>query len=723
LKRITAHKRWGPEFANRRARVALRPSVEDAAADRIRDRKATRKKQLEEAGDYLAGAEGSNLCRLNLDALTGHIERELNPPKREGPKRLADLLGVVNPAEARKITRLKKILCHLGAAEIAGVAFASLLQALFELEGDESSPALAIKLKMGEALRHKLAEYRLLKKRPKTYAWLKKTDRRRRNRAVRDQALDKWSAKAGFGAREWPHPLTSRAGDWLLKRCVDGLPHVFGLDDDGVPYVREEAIDLAKQLGVATAEYRPVLHPMSGYNRPKRAWPIIDYDAPNARDLDAKTSQWLYEESEIQPAKPPAPWTGWRRGAYWHDGKNSWAFVNDDRAEGDIKAAFADRSIRPHADGVSAAQAVRWKINPQIVDAIDCYGMEMLRRKIKRKPYESDSKLRKRINQAYVRAVIDLASAYRLWTFVTPIRCDFRGRLYPIPDFNRTREDHVRSAFLFEKSKPLGERGLYWLKVHVANTFDLKDENGQRISKLSFDERAAWTDRNLDQIRTAPTTLWWHKAAEPFQALAAAVELDAALKLDDPTKFKTHLPINLDCTCSGLQILTAMIRSPEGEKVNLTPSPRPRDIYQDVADCLRGLAEKDRAREILRGLEIDRDLVKRPTMTTFYGARKLMKQFRKELAARGWGDNSCEEAARLLAKHFRTAIKQQARDAYGVMEFLRELAEKLADIDKLLTWKSPSGFPLVQSLLRPRVWICGLFHRARPAAAQGCRGR
>ena len=264
LKRIIGHKRWGPEFAKRRARVALRPNVEDATADRARDRKASRKKRLEDAGDYLAGAEGSNLCRLNFDALTDHIELELNPPKREGPKRLSDLLEALNPAEARKITRLKKILGHLGAAEIAGVAIASLLQALFEIEGDESSPSLTIKLRMGEALRHKLDEHRLLRKRPKTYKWLKKTDRGRRNQTARDRALDKWLVKAGFGAREWSPTMTTRAGEWLLQRCVKGLPHVFGVDDDGVPYVREEAIDLAKQLGVATAEYRPVLHPMSG---------------------------------------------------------------------------------------------------------------------------------------------------------------------------------------------------------------------------------------------------------------------------------------------------------------------------------------------------------------------------------------------------------------------------------------------------------------------------
>lgn len=47
---------------------------------------------------------------------------------------------------------------------------------------------------------------------------------------------------------------------------------------------------------------------------------------------------------------------------------------------------------------------------------------------------------------------------------------DFRGRVYPIPPhLNHMGADINRGLLEFSKGKPLGENGLYWLKVHLAN--------------------------------------------------------------------------------------------------------------------------------------------------------------------------------------------------------------------------------------------------------------
>ena len=47
---------------------------------------------------------------------------------------------------------------------------------------------------------------------------------------------------------------------------------------------------------------------------------------------------------------------------------------------------------------------------------------------------------------------------------------DFRGRVYPIPPhLNHMGADINRGLLEFSKSKPLGENGLFWLKVHLAN--------------------------------------------------------------------------------------------------------------------------------------------------------------------------------------------------------------------------------------------------------------
>ena len=74
--------------------------------------------------------------------------------------------------------------------------------------------------------------------------------------------------------------------------------------------------------------------------------------------------------------------------------------------------------------------------------------------------------------------------------FYVPLNIDFRGRIYPIPHFNFTRDDRVRGLFLFADGKPIGEEGLLWLKAHVAARADgvaWSDHTGPRLSELDFD--------------------------------------------------------------------------------------------------------------------------------------------------------------------------------------------------------------------------------------------
>ena len=42
--------------------------------------------------------------------------------------------------------------------------------------------------------------------------------------------------------------------------------------------------------------------------------------------------------------------------------------------------------------------------------------------------------------------------------FYVPLNIDFRGRIYPIPHFNFTRDDRVRGLFLFADGKPIGAK-------------------------------------------------------------------------------------------------------------------------------------------------------------------------------------------------------------------------------------------------------------------------
>lgn len=64
---------------------------------------------------------------------------------------------------------------------------------------------------------------------------------------------------------------------------------------------------------------------------------------------------------------------------------------------------------------------------------------------------------------------------------------DFRGRLYPIPPhLNHMGPDIARGLLEFSAGKKLGNSGLRWLKIHLANKMG-KD-------KLSMEDRVSYVD-------------------------------------------------------------------------------------------------------------------------------------------------------------------------------------------------------------------------------------
>src|SRR5690606_29926247 len=50
-----------------------------------------------------------------------------------------------------------------------------------------------------------------------------------------------------------------------------------------------------------------------------------------------------------------------------------------------------------------------------------------------------------------------------------PTFVDWRGRMYFRSTLNPQSNDAVKSCLELAEGKPLGERGMFWLKVHIAN--------------------------------------------------------------------------------------------------------------------------------------------------------------------------------------------------------------------------------------------------------------
>ena len=79
--------------------------------------------------------------------------------------------------------------------------------------------------------------------------------------------------------------------------------------------------------------------------------------------------------------------------------------------------------------------------------------------------------------------------------FYLPHNLDFRGRAYVIPPYiSHLGNDFARGLLKFAEQKPLGEHGLAWLKIHLANVYG-KDKYvivlSLAHSKLLFDR---WHD-------------------------------------------------------------------------------------------------------------------------------------------------------------------------------------------------------------------------------------
>jgi DNA-directed RNA polymerase len=221
-----------------------------------------------------------------------------------------------------------------------------------------------------------------------------------------------------------------------------------------------------------------------------------------------------------------------------------------------------------------------------------------------------------------VNYTLEVARAFLHDTFFLPHSLDFRGRCYPIPPhLSPLGDDLNRGLLLFGESKELGNRGLRWLHVHLANVYG--------FDKLSFDERAQFAEDHHDEIfDSADNPLggkrWWLKAEDPWQCLATCYELADALRSSDPTKHVTAFPVHQDGTCNGMQHYAALGGDVRGARaVNLEAGDRPADIYTRVVEIVNKVVEEDKKAGVEVALMIKepltRKIVKQTVMTTVYG--------------------------------------------------------------------------------------------------------
>ena len=300
--------------------------------------------------------------------------------------------------------------------------------------------------------------------------------------------------------------------------------------------------------------------------------------------------------------------------------------------------------------------------------------------------------------------------------FYFPHTLDFRGRLYANTAFlNPQGEDSARGLLEFSKGKALGDSGYAWLKVHLANCF------GE--DKVSLEERLEWSEQNEQLIMGCGVdplgNRSWMDADKPWQFLRACIEYTCA---NGDINYVSHLPITVDGSCNGLQHFSAMLRDEVGGKAtNLLPSDQPEDIYEIVREQAELLIKEELRTDPSDEFSLwsnpsflSRAIVKRPVMTTPYGAtlygmrdqihEEIKKQMDKGVQYEGIdGTTDLWPHCKFLARHIYEAIGRVVVSSRMGMKWLQDVARAANKEKRPILWSVPTGFIVKQKYLKPVV--------------------
>jgi DNA-directed RNA polymerase, mitochondrial len=543
------------------------------------------------------------------------------------------------------------------------------------------------------------------------------------------------AARAGYRTNDWSIELRLQAGSWAIDQLLTLLPDVFMVANQTLEKGSERTLTITEEA---------------------RAY------ADNViADLIRRNPVWLPTTQE------PPRWTNWNEGGT-SDKRLSLALFlvrsHHKRTAEAVREAIRNNTMQPALSALNRLQSTAWKINSRVLDVLRSCEMKDISvsgvprnvisfpekpadwadmRPDQRRAFIDEARQAEEANLKFVGACTlfseDIRTAQLMTEykrFWTPMNLDWRGRVNGVPNFNFQREDRVRALFLFADGEAIGDEGLYWLKVHLANCGDF-----DRISKRPFGERAEWVNghlKEIDRVAAAPLKeLWWTTASKPFLFLAACFELSSALAAGPA--FVSRLPISFDGTCSGLQHLSAMTRDEEtAKRVNLTPQKLPQDIYQDVADRVKERIESDLATKGKRHLAqmcLDyiwdpdeparpRMTVKRNVMTYAYNSKVygMTEQLREDMmrplsleALRDrkehpFGPDGGYDASAYLARHTLAAIEEVVHRPAQAMAFLQNLVRAVARENKLLRWRTPAGVPWINLYYKPdykqiKLWL------------------
>ena len=297
------------------------------------------------------------------------------------------------------------------------------------------------------------------------------------------------------------------------------------------------------------------------------------------------------------------------------------------------------------------------------------------------------------------RMTMDAVSRYKdRERFYLPWSFDYRGRAYPIPAFLTPQDtDFGKSLLQFADAAFITNDCVEWIKFQVATTYGL--------DKSTIQERLEWVDNNEAHItRVALDPIGnigdWEGTEEPWLFLAACEEY--YYTCIDCSRSFTRLPIAVDATCSGVQILAGLARDASAARlVNVLPGDKPQDAYREVAEvALPNIPERLRP-------HTDRKVTKRTVMTLPYNSKPHSN--RKYIREAYDEKDECDppitkEELTQVVSAVRGAMREVLPGVMDVMEWIeREVGIIIKGGADHLEWVTPSGFVVYQKLNKKEV--------------------
>jgi DNA-directed RNA polymerase len=527
---------------------------------------------------------------------------------------------------------------------------------------------------------------------------LRKAMRFRGNASTRDES----NTVASFVSdNQWPMAIKAKVGAFLMSALIDIAKLPVSKEHSETKEIITQMqpafshghqYKMGKKVGVVTSN--PVL--------------VKQMKREPVHSLLAKHLPMLVE---------PEPWTHFNKGGYIsHPAKVMRIKLGDKDQRHYAEAAIGKGDMEQTFKGLDVLGKTSWRINQPVFDVmLEAWNSgegianippenpnleipsepEPSKDPLERRRWIREVKLVENLRSGYhsqrcfQNFQLEIARALRNEVFYFPHNVDFRGRAYPVPPYlNHMGADHCRGLLTFGEGKELGATGLRWLKIHLANVFG--------YDKASLTEREDFATTNISEIldsASKPLTgdRWWLKAEDPWQTLAACIELKKALECPDPTKFVSRLPVHQDGTCNGLQHYAALGGDAWGAKqVNLEPGDRPADVYSAVAEIVRESIAQDAEKgvteaRILNG-RITRKTVKQTVMTNVYGVTYIgaKAQVRRQLVA-AYDDLPNEPTlnpgtlAAYIAKKIFLGLSSMFKGAHDIQYWLAECANRISN--------------------------------------------